>query len=195
MTEKQAIRKPRRSAAQRTRDRQRISTLYLEGWLQCDIADEVGLSQSTVSNDLKILQKQWLSSTLININEAKAKELARIDKLEQEYYQAWHRSCEDAETITEKGKGSKAKAKDDEDNSPTRPTEFEKTVQRKGQAGDPRFLQGVQWCISQRCKILGVNAPKKSEDLTVNLNELTNEQLTRLASGEDLYAVLASGKQ
>ena len=32
-----------------------------------------------------------------------------------------------------------------------------------GQAGDPRFLAGVQWCIERRCKIIGIDAPTKSE--------------------------------
>jgi hypothetical protein len=39
-----AKRKPRRSASQLARDRRRISELYLEGWLQADIAAEVGLA-------------------------------------------------------------------------------------------------------------------------------------------------------
>ena len=28
-------------------------------------------------------------------------------------------------------------------------------------AGDPRFLQNVQWCIQKRCKILGLDAAEK----------------------------------
>jgi hypothetical protein len=31
--------------------------------------------------------------------------------------------------------------------------------------GSAAYLQGVQWCIQQRCKILGLDAPK-----TVNVN-------------------------
>ena len=154
MAEEKAKRKPRRSGAQLARDQRRIAELYLEGWLQADIAETLGISQSTVSNDLKALQKQWLASSLIDFDQAKAREIAKIDKLEWEYYQAWHRSCEDAETVIEKGKG-----KGGEKN----PTSVEKTVQRKGQAGDPRFLTGVQWCIERRCKILGIDAPVKQE--------------------------------
>jgi hypothetical protein len=30
-------------------------------------------------------------------------------------------------------------------------------------AGDPRFLAGIQWCIEQRCKILGLLAAVKNE--------------------------------
>lgn len=144
----------RRSRSQLERDRRRIADLYLRGRLQVDIAQELGISQQTVSLELKALHREWLASALIDVDRAKAKELAKVDRLEQEYWTAWERSCEDAETVTEKGKGASGKDK---------PTEFEKTIQRKGQAGDPRFLQGLQWCIERRCKILGIDAPEKQE--------------------------------
>ena len=145
-------RKPRRSAAQLARDRRRIAELYLEGWLQVDIADEVGLSQSTISNDLKALQAEWVKSSLVDFSEAKAKEVAKIDKLEREYYRAWRRSCEDAETVKQKGEPAGTEGK-------VKTASVEKTT--KGQAGDPRFLQGVQWCIDRRCKIIGIDAAAK----------------------------------
>jgi len=134
----------RRSAAQIARDRRRMADLYLQGWLQADIAVEVGVSDATVSRDLKALQSEWLASALVDFNEAKAQELAKVDRLEREYWQAWRRSCENAESVTQEGT---AKTVD----------KVKKTS--KGQAGDPRFLQGVQWCIERRCKILGVDAP------------------------------------
>jgi len=98
------------------------------------------------------MQKQWLEATLIDFNEAKAREIAKVDRLEREYWSAWMRSCEDAETITEKGKGGKGAEK---------PDTFEKTKQRKGQAGDPRFLAGVQWCIERRIKLFGLDEPDR----------------------------------
>ena len=151
----------RRSNGQLARDRRRIADLYLAGWTQTAIAEEVELSQATVCRDLKVLHQDWLDSSLVDYNESRAKELAKIDRLEREYWRAWERSCEDAETVTEKGKGRQDKPQ---------PSEFEKTIQRKGQAGDPRFLTGVQWCVEQRCKILGVYAPEKREmDLRGNV--------------------------
>lgn len=138
----------RRSSGQLARDRRRIADLYLQGWIQVDIAAEVGMSQSTVSRDIKALHGAWLASALLDFNEAKARELAKIDRLEREYWDAWQRSKLDAETETVKGKGTG-----------DTPEHKEKTMQRKGQTGDASFLKGVQWCIEQRCKILGVEAP------------------------------------
>ena len=153
----------RRSNGQLARDRRRIADLYLQGWLQCQIAEEVNLSPATVSRDIAALQAGWLDSALIDFNEAKSQELAKIDRLEREYWAAWERSCEDAETVTEKARASKGS---------DRPDSVEKTKQAKGQAGDPRFLSGVQWCIERRCKILGIDAPNKigfENDLVVQL--------------------------
>jgi hypothetical protein len=30
----------------------------------------------------------------------------------------------------------------------------------KGQAGNPRFLERVSWCVSERCRLLGLYAPR-----------------------------------
>ena len=139
----------RRKAAQIARDRRRIANLYLQGWLQVDIAAEVNLSGPTVCRDLKALHKEWIASALIDIDAAKSKELARIDRLEREYWTAWWRSIEDAETTTKKAVETATE------------TRKEAVQTAKGQSGDPRFLQGVQWCIERRCKILGIDAPKE----------------------------------
>ena len=152
----------RRDTAQIARDRKRIGDCYLKGWLQADIADELGISQATVSRDIKALQQAWLDSALIDFNEAKARELAKVDQLEREYWQAWERSCEDAETETQKAKGDVRKYEgNDGQFVQERPAEVTKT--RKGQAGDPRFLAGIQWCINKRCDILGIDAPRRHE--------------------------------
>jgi len=158
-----------RDAAQRARDRRVIADLYLQGWLQADIADKLKINQSTVSRDLRALQAEWLESALVDFDDAKARELAKVDRLEREYWRAWERSCEDAETTVKKTKGAvkktviKKEDGDEEDGKSKfvseRPAEVSQTA--KGQAGDPRFLAGVQWCIDKRCKVLGIDAPVK----------------------------------
>jgi hypothetical protein len=132
------------------------------------------MSQQTVSLDIKALQNEWLASALIDFNEAKAQMLAKIDRLEREYWMAWERSCQDAETVTEKARASRGSEK---------PDSVEKTKQAKGQAGDPRFLNGVQWCIEQRCKILGIEAPKRIEALLSKRRpeEFTDDELAAIA--------------
>ena len=149
--------KPDRSEAQQERDRREISRLYLQGMYQADIAQRLGLSQPTVSRDIQILIEEWKVERVYDINEAKARELAKVDNLELEYWEAWHRSQLNAEKEIKKAKGTKGGAANQE-------------IQKisEGQTGDPRFLSGIQWCIERRCLILGVDAPKKLEGGGVN---------------------------
>ena len=161
----------RRTRAERERDMVTVAELYLKGRHQFDIRDAVNeqyppekhITQQTISKDIKRLHQRWLESELIDINEAKNRELERIDLLERTYWEAWERSCEDAEVQTRKTKGAVKQLADDAGGGNVfvaeRPAETVAT--KKGQVGDPRFLQGVQWCITQRCAILGVEAPKK----------------------------------
>jgi len=139
-----ANRKRRRSTAEIARDRKRIAEMYLRGELQADIGKEMDLAQSTISRDLVALHGQWRKSAAKDISEAKSRELAKVDNLELTYWDAWERSCEDAETVRQQGDAEGV-------------DKITKTS--KGQAGDPRFLTGVQWCIEKRCKILGIDAP------------------------------------
>jgi len=142
------------------RDRRNIAKLYLKGELQADIAEQLGISQSTVSRDLSAIQKQWQEANSHDINERKSMELAKIDNLELEYWDAWKRSQEDAELRTKKAV---------ETNGETRKEAQERI---EGQVGNPAFLRGIEWCINKRCELLGLDAPKKT-DFTSGGKEIT----------------------
>jgi DNA-binding Lrp family transcriptional regulator len=159
-----------RTKTQRARDERNIASLYLKGELQGDIAESLGLSQSTVSRALKSLQEDWRSSAIIDINEAKARELAKIDALELEYWQAWKRSQEDAESEITKMQGTPPKQGD----ANPAPAKLETQKKREGQSGNPAFLRGVEWCINKRCEIIGVNAPIKQE-IGLTVYEVTED--------------------
>lgn len=146
----------RREPAQVDRDRKRIAELYLKRWLQVDIAEELKIDQSTVSRDLAAIREQWRKSTLIDFNEAKARELARIDNLEMTYFEAWDRSLDPFKSKVIKAKGNPKTEEELKANA-------EQTLKTEDRNGDPRFLQGVQWCIEQRCQILGIYAAVKQE--------------------------------
>lgn len=136
-----------RQPAQIARDRRNIGRMYLKGMIQADIAKELKLSQPTVSNEIKLLVNEWRKERVNDINEAKQRELAKLDNLELEFWEAWVRSQDDAVTRTE-GFGQQGRI------------DQTKTT---GQVGNPAFLDGVLKCIDRRCAILGVDAPKKIE--------------------------------
>lgn len=139
------------SKASREKRREQVARLYLLGKTQHEIADTVGCSQKTVSNDLAVLRDRWRESALVDVNEAKQRELAKIDLLERTYWQAWEDSLEQIERTTAK----RVQAKFGER------TETARHVEQR--LGDPRYLQGVQWCIERRIAILGANAPVETK--------------------------------
>ena len=140
------------------RDRARIADLYLRGRKQWEIGQELGLSQQMVSYELGIIRKQWIESAVRDFDEAKGRELDRIDHLEREAWDGWERSKRhrlvSVSGIEEKSTGSAA---DDRPAAPTETRTREET-RKTDQVGDPRFLEKVAWCIDQRCKILGLHA-------------------------------------
>jgi len=161
----------KRSKSQQERDRRNISSLYLQLKTQSEIAETVGVNQSTVSRTLKSLQKEWQSSSLMDFNEAKARELAKIDHLELVYWDAWERSKKAEETSTTKRVEGDI-------------TRTEAQIQKKDSVGDKKFLDGVQWCIDKRCKILGLDSPDEI-DATLrvfDMNQWKDERQKRLNS-------------
>jgi len=123
--------------------------MYLQGRYQWEIGETLGVTQATVSLDLKAIREQWKASAVRDFDEAKERELARIDALEREYWAAWQTSKEQKEsTSTEK---SSTEGVD----------RLKAAVKKEDRDGNPAFLVGVQWCITKRCDILGFDAPKK----------------------------------
>lgn len=139
--------KPPRNDAERARDLKTEARLYLRGWSQADIAEHLGVDRSTVTRDLQSLHEQWQQEALKDIDQVKQLELARIDRLEREHWDAWERSKMPAEGEQEAIAG---------------PGGFVVTLHsRRGQVGDARFLNGALDCVVRRCAILGIDAPKK----------------------------------
>lgn len=135
---------PNASALAILERRKNVAARYVRGATQWEIARAFEVDQKTISNDLAAIRKEWLASAVRDMNEIKARELAKIDAAEAEAWKAWTKSQENAEIL-------RARIRDGA-------SETEKVS--KGQAGDPRFLDIVLKCIKQRCEILGVLAPK-----------------------------------
>jgi len=149
---------PKRSNFERERDLAIVADMYLRAKTQMEIAEHLNtthypdrpLSRQQIGYDIRILIGRWQKGAERKIDERKAEELARIDRLEREYWDAWERSKLDAESsVTEKIEG--------------RDVRLKAQMRKEGQTGDPRYLAGVQWCIQARREILGIDAPKKSD--------------------------------
>jgi hypothetical protein len=131
--------------------RKRVADLYLRGVPQHEIAAREGVDPAQITRDLAAIRKEWRAQAVEALATRKARELARIDTIEAEAWAGWERSQQPAETMhaaTEKGRTDR-----DGQPLPDRQKTW-KTV--KAQAGDPRFLERVAWCVSQRCRLLGL---------------------------------------
>ena len=89
----------KRTEAEKLRDLEEISSLYLRGKKPGEIAQELairhnydGLSAQTIQLELKSLREMWVHSALIRYDEAKAREIAHVDELEAAAWDAWNRS-------------------------------------------------------------------------------------------------------
>jgi hypothetical protein len=77
-------------------------------------------------------------------------ELAKIDHLEETYWDAW-----------EKSKASRVKVAIKQQGDPM--VVVEKTRSREKSVGQTQFLEGVRWCIERRSKLLGLDAPERRQ--------------------------------
>lgn len=140
----------KRTPIQREADLVMIAGLYFQGKQQVEIAKELNITQQQISYDLKTLQTRWVEAANTKINEAKARELAKLDNLEREYWAAWLDSKKEfRSTSTERTKGKNFGTK--------------VQIKKERRDGDPRYLDGVMSCIERRCKIIGLDAPIKTE--------------------------------
>lgn len=156
--------------------RSRVAEMYLRGEAQYIIAEKLGVSTGQISQDLKKLATQWQQSITENMDSIKARELEKINKLEKEYYDAWIRSC-DVKTK----KSMKKKASTTKLGRALGADEKEQTFTEEQQIGDPRFLEGVRWCITKREEIFGYGAAKKM-DLTTKGDKLEGGSVIILPS-------------
>lgn len=139
--------------------RRKAAALYLQGMTQHDIAERLEVAQTTVQRDIAVVRERWKQAGIHDLNERKCAELERVDWAEREAQRGWRRSLQDEVTVTREEGGENG----------TRTT-----VKRRGQSGNPAFLQTVLKCVDQRCRILGLNAPEK---IDVTITDATEEEL------------------
>lgn len=159
-----------RSAPQKERDKNFITSLYLKGYscryIASELCKEVGedkyISYRTVNNDIRSLLKEWEKDRIDDINHLKLIELEKINKLERTYWEAWEKSVTDYQRTNKKIKAKAGK----QDNSKPSPSEQEIATTDMISMGNPSYLSGIERCIQMRCKILGIEAPQKVDHTT-----------------------------
>jgi predicted transcriptional regulator len=157
---------------QRESHREEIAKLVLQNWTQTAIANFLEIGQSTVSRDLQEIRRKWRESAIRDFDEAKAIELAKIDLLEAEYWQQW-----------EKSKQPKRSQKHEEGDR------TKVTVTEENRCGNPAYLNGVLACIERRCKLLGLDAEVKYQDLSIAIASVVKAGYQVTESSRDAGSV------
>jgi len=151
------------------RDRLVAADLFLKGKSHQEIADFVNqsypperqVSRRQVSYDLQHMIGIWQARAADDIGRLRAEQLAKIDKLEQTYWESWERSLKPDRRATTQQKQLTSLVIQDSD-------------------GNPVFLQGVERCISMRCKLLGLDRPIKQ---VLEIEGLNDHELIKHVAG------------
>lgn len=125
---------PKRTKAQREYDLQEISQLYLQGWIQIKIVDYLSANRDYNVSQVTISRD--------------------IKTIQQRWLESSVRDFDEARA---------AELAKIDNLEIANWSQFEVSKESTKGTGDPRFLQGVQWCIDRRCKLLGLDAPTKQE--------------------------------
>lgn len=138
--------------------RKTVASRYLHGTAQWEIAKQLNVNQSVVSDDLDYIRKEWLEKVVESFDMRKAMEVARIDWIENRMTEAFEKSClEDSVTKTK------------EKTSGVFGDTFKETVARKRTPGNTKYIEKIQWCIEMRCKIFGIIKDEKRESINTNI--------------------------
>jgi hypothetical protein len=161
--------------------RKDVAQLYVQGYTQMKIADRLGVSQATISGDLKLVEKQWRTEAVRDFDLCREHELQKLSLIEQEAWQAWERSQKPLQSADLGGGDS------------THPVK--KRI--RNQYGDPRFLALVNQCIATRRALLGLDLLPVSMEAgshgPVSLEERKSQVIALIASLEQRPAVGPAG--
>lgn len=153
-----------------------VARMYIEGVKMWDIARALGIRPQTVRQHVDLLERYWRVQFAIDLDQQKRVTLAKLDYLEAQYWEGWHRSLKDAEENTTETK-------------PVKIIRGEESIgggiakarrTRKSRDGHAQWLQGVERCIEMRMKILGLAAPERHDVRVtggVNVSALSDAEL------------------
>lgn len=133
---------------EREQRRAEIARLYLTGLPQWKIGKALNIDTSQVNTELATLRERWRAAAIRDFDELRSQEVAKIDQVEVEFWQAWERSKQAKQKTSTKRKTGE------------NPSD-EAGVVREESYGDPRFLDGVLKCVEKRCQLFGLNAPNR----------------------------------
>lgn len=142
----------------------RVWELYTSGKNFADIGRALGVTRGQIRYDIISLRTTWHKENMANITLYTEQELAKLDHIENEAWDAYYRSIGKKKHVFRK-KGTIT----DEDGTPlTELALLEEKEKTWNEAGDPRFLQIALQASQDRRQLLGLDAPKRQVNLNIN---------------------------
>lgn len=143
-----------------------VIELYLKGLSGQNIQNHIKETQGFTVAQKKvsaIINKEiavWIKQKKELVENLKAHELAKVNRLEFEYWTAWQKSCGNTVSKTTEKTAKPVDKQVGMEVAAKKPKfDISKISElKKNNAGDPRFLDGIQWCVEMRCKLLGLDA-------------------------------------
>jgi len=147
--------------------RKKVAHLYLQGYSQRLIAEEVDYSVGTVNRDLNYIKDQWQKSALLDMNKRIERELARLNDTERFCWEMLEQSREATEKTKKKMKEVVARADNfretdsgglerEKVTGDRQPTEREIQTTTQEQKADPRWMNQILDIQEKRRRLLGV---------------------------------------
>lgn len=128
--------------------RAKVAELSLDGFTQAEIAEQLDVSQTTISRDLKQVREEWKQERIEQFGVYLDVEYKKTLHAERLALRAFRESRGKIVKTTRTKGGPNG-------DTLTRVVEYS--------AGDPRFLQVYGQCIDRRVKLLGIAPPERLE--------------------------------
>jgi DNA-binding CsgD family transcriptional regulator len=122
------------------------------------LAEDNGISPSTVRDIVRDTREQWKEWRVSHFDIMLLNELERINRIEDEAWDAYEKSKKPMTTTTRRTDGTRTM---DEETGKEKLTIIYEEVKSQTRHPDPRYMNIIQWCVEQRLKIIGGYAPEK----------------------------------
>lgn len=160
-----ALSQPKRTSEQKADDLRIIIPLFLKGYSYMMLMQHINamreytLSHVTVYQDIRQVLAEWTKERGKLIEKHKIVELTKIDQLERTYWEAWEQSRAPKKKKVSKQGGQMVNHPITNERVLGNPDKVVMETHTTDSVGDSRWLDGIQWCISKRCELLGLNKP------------------------------------
>jgi predicted transcriptional regulator len=163
-------------AAWLRRDAQ-VVEMFCQGKTQSTIAKLVGISQGRVAQIVAEARAEWLARHEIAAEDHVNLSLMKLDEVYDEARLGWERSYQDAVTLTTKKSLRTPKvSKKTLEKARAKLVTTNVDEVRKGQAGDPAFLQVMKNVVDTKLKLLNAY-PKDEQGPAVVINQWPWEKM------------------